>query len=89
MSELVVALVQERNHGDAQANLTVIETRVREAAQAGAQLVLLQELHNGPYFCQRESVEEFDRAEPIPGPSTERLGKLRTGTGVGLGGALF
>ena len=38
--------------------------------------MLLQELHNGPYFCQHESVAEFDRAEPIPGPSTERLGAL-------------
>ncbi len=38
--------------------------------------MLLQELHNGPYFCQHESVTEFDRAEPIPGPSTERIGAL-------------
>ncbi len=42
----------------------------------GAELVLLQELHNGPYFCQHESVDEFDRAEPIPGPSTARIGAL-------------
>jgi len=40
------------------------------------ELVLLQELHNGPYFCQRESVEEFDQAETIPGPGTARIGKL-------------
>jgi agmatine/peptidylarginine deiminase/predicted amidohydrolase len=43
---------------------------------AGVQLVLLQELHNGPYFCQHENVDEFDRAESIPGPSTQRLGAL-------------
>ncbi len=89
MSELVVALIQERNHGDASANLAVIETRVREAAVAGAQLVVLQELHNGPYFCQREATDEFDLAEPIPGPSTERLSALARETGVVLVSSLF
>src|SRR5690606_1396033 len=89
MSELVVALVQERNQGDAQANLAHIETRVREAAAAGAKLVVLQELHNGPYFCQRENVDEFDLAESIPGPSTERLGKLAAQAGVVLVASLF
>lgn len=49
--------MQERNHGDAAANLAVIETRVAEAARAGAKLVLLQELHNGAYFCQHEAVD--------------------------------
>jgi len=76
MSKLKVALLQERDHGSAAANIDAIEAGLREAARAGAQLVLLQELHNGPYFCQRESVAEFDRAEPIPGPSTTRLGAL-------------
>ncbi len=86
---LPVALVQERNHGDAAANLAIIETRVAEAAQAGAKLVLLQELHNGAYFCQHESVDEFDLAEPIPGPSTERLGALAKRHGVVLVSSLF
>ncbi|MBS0214486.1 MAG: carbon-nitrogen hydrolase [Proteobacteria bacterium] len=86
---LPVALVQERNHGDAAANLAVIEERVAEAARQGAKLVLLQELHNGPYFCQHESVHEFDLAEPIPGPSTERLGKLARQHGVVLVSSLF
>ena len=89
MTELVVALVQERNHGDADANLAVIEQRVREAAAAGAGLVVLQELHNGPYFCQRENVDEFDLAEPIPGPSTRRLGELAAACRVVLVGSLF
>ena len=89
MSELVVALVQEQNQGDAQANLALIEKRVREAAAQGAQLVLLQELHNGSYFCQRECVDEFDLAETIPGPSTERLGKLAAETGVVIVASLF
>lgn len=86
---LPVALVQERNHGDAQANLAVIEQRVAGAAKAGARLVLLQELHNGPYFCQHENVAEFDRAEPIPGPSSERLGSLARKHGVVIVGSLF
>jgi len=86
---LSVALIQERNHGDAEANLEVIEQRVAEAATRGAKLVLLQELHNGAYFCQHESVDEFDRAEPIPGPSTERLGKLAKQHGVVLVSSLF
>ena len=87
--KLPVALIQERNHGDAEVNLAVIETRVAEAAGNGAKLVLLQELHNGAYFCQHECVDEFDLAEPIPGPSTERLGKLAKRHGVVLVSSLF
>ncbi len=88
-STLPVALIQERNHGDAEANLAVIEQRVAEAARQGAKLVLLQELHNGAYFCQHESVDEFDLAEPIPGPSTERLGRLAKQHDVVLVSSLF
>jgi N-carbamoylputrescine amidase len=73
---LKVALLQETDRGSREANLDAIESGLREAAAAGAELVLLQELHNGPYFCQHESVDEFDRAESIPGPSTERIGAL-------------
>jgi N-carbamoylputrescine amidase len=73
---LRVALLQERDRGSVSANLDAIEAGLREAARDGAQLVLLQELHNGPYFCQHESVDEFERAEPIPGPSTQRIGAL-------------
>lgn len=86
---LTVALVQERNHGDAAANLDIIRARVAEAAAAGARLVLLQELHNGPYFCQHESVDEFDLAETIPGPSTEYLGALAKQHGVVIVASLF
>ena len=73
---LKVALLQDAHHGNREANLDAIEAGLREAAAAGVELVLLQELHNGPYFCQRESVEEFDQAETIPGHGTERIGKL-------------
>jgi N-carbamoylputrescine amidase len=73
---LKVALLQETHRGSRDANLDAIEAGLREAAAAGAELVLLQELHNGPYFCQHESVEEFDLAETIPGHSTQRIGRL-------------
>ncbi|HRQ63349.1 MAG TPA: carbon-nitrogen hydrolase [Xanthomonadaceae bacterium] len=89
MSMIRVALVQERNHGSVEANLRQIEARVREAAAAGAQLVLLQELHNGPYFCQHEDTAEFDRAEPVPGPSSARLSALARDSGLVLVGSLF
>ncbi|MDR1075744.1 MAG: carbon-nitrogen hydrolase [Xanthomonadaceae bacterium] len=86
---LTVALVQERHHGDVDANLSAIEQRVAEAAQQGAGLVLLQELHNGAYFCQHEQVDEFDQAESVPGPSTDRLGRLAKRHGVVLVSSLF
>ncbi|MBD8898392.1 carbon-nitrogen hydrolase [Rhodanobacter sp. DHG33] len=73
---LKAALLQETDRGSRDANLDAIEAGLREAAKAGAELVLLQELHNGPYFCQHESVDLFDLAESIPGPSTARIGKL-------------
>ena len=73
---LKVALLQETDHGSRDANLDAIEAGLRAAAARGAQLVLLQELHSGAYFCQRENVDVFDQAEPIPGPSSERIGAL-------------
>jgi N-carbamoylputrescine amidase len=86
---LRVALVQERERGSREANLAAIEAATARAAEAGARLVLLQELHNGPYFCQHESVDEFDRAEPIPGDSTRRLSALAKRHGLVLVGSLF
>ena len=88
-TRLPVALIQERNHGDADANLSVIESRVAEAVKRGAKLVLLQELHNGPYFCQHEAVCEFDLAETIPGPSTERIGQLAKDNNIVVVSSLF
>jgi N-carbamoylputrescine amidase len=73
---LRVALLQEADHGSVSANLDAIESGLRAAAAKGVRLALLQELHNGPYFCQHESTQEFDRAETIPGPSTVRIGAL-------------
>jgi N-carbamoylputrescine amidase len=81
--------LQERDHGSRNANLAAIEAGAEHAAAAGASLLLLQELHNGPYFCQHEQVDEFDRAEPIPGPSSERIGALARRLGLVIVASLF
>ncbi len=86
---LRVALVQERDRGSVEDNLATIEARLREAASVGVRLVLLQELHNGAYFCQHENADEFDRAEPIPGPSSERLSALAAELGLVIVASLF
>jgi N-carbamoylputrescine amidase len=86
---LPVALIQERNQGSTEANLDAIEARVAEAAGNGARLVLLQELHNGAYFCQHQCVSEFENAEPIPGPSTQRLSELARRHGLVIVSSLF
>ncbi len=72
-SLLTVALVQQSCSEDKQSNLDKCIEGIAKAAQQGAKLVLLQELHNSLYFCQTEDTRHFDLAEPIPGPSTERL----------------
>jgi len=73
---LKVALVQMACTPDRSDNLERIQTQIRTAAQAGARLVLLQELHNSRYFCQQEDAAQFDLAEPIPGPSSRAMSKL-------------
>lgn len=86
---LALALLQQRDLGSPEANLQGIEAQLRAVAERGAELVLLQELHNGPYFCQREAVDEFDRAEPIPGPSTEFLSRLAAELNLVIVASLF
>ncbi len=84
-----VGLIQQRNTSDIKANVRKLQTRVREAAAAGAELIVLQELHNGLYFCQTEDTALFDLAEPIPGPSTESFGALARELGVVIVLSLF
>lgn len=86
---LKVALVQQPDYGSRADNLAAITNAVAQAAGHGARLVLLQELHNGPYFCQTQDVNVFDLAETIPGPSTEYLGALAREHGVVLVSSLF
>jgi N-carbamoylputrescine amidase len=86
---LRVGLVQQPCVDNREQNLATSEAGVREAAELGARLVLLQELHTSLYFCQHESTTLFDLAEPIPGPSTEFLGRLAKELGIVLVGSLF
>jgi len=89
MSTLTVGLVQQRCSGDRAANLAKSMAGIRDAAARGARLVVLQELHCGPYFCQTEETANFDLAEPIPGPSTEAFGALAKELGVVIVTSLF
>src|SRR5262249_53536915 len=86
---LRVGLVQQPCTADRKLNLQMSEDGIRAAAAGGARLVVLQELHTSLYFCQHESTDLFDLAEPIPGPSTEFLGKLAKQLKVVIVGSLF
>jgi len=83
------AIIQQTNTADQAANVSKLEKNIREVASQGAELIVLQELHNGLYFCQTEDVSVFDQAETIPGPSTERFGKLAAELGVVIVLSLF
>lgn len=89
MRLLKTALVQTHCTADASDNRQRMAAYVREAAAAGAKLVVLQELHNTPYFCQVEDTDNFDFAEPIPGPSTEFYGSVARECAVVLVTSLF
>jgi N-carbamoylputrescine amidase len=69
-------LIQQHNTADTENNVKKLEAGICNCAANGAELIVLQELHNSLYFCQTEEVGIFDLAETIPGPSTERFGKL-------------
>ena len=86
---LKVGLVQQANTGDRTANIEKLKQNIRACALQGAELVVLQELHNGLYICQMENTEVFDQAEPIPGPSTEIFGALAKELGIVLVLSLF
>jgi N-carbamoylputrescine amidase len=71
-----IGIIQQHNTADREDNKRRLAEKIRQLAQQGAELVVLQELHNGLYFCQEENVDTFNQAEPIPGPSTEFYGAL-------------
>lgn len=89
MSTLAVGIIQQSCGPEPEVNLRRTLANIRQAAASGAQLVVLQELHRSVYFCQQELTEMFDLAEPIPGPSTERLGALAAELGIVLVASLF
>ena len=84
-----IGLVQMRCTPDPDENLDRAADWVRRAAQQGAQIVCLPELFRAQYFCQREDIALFDLAEPIPGPSTERLGAVAREEKVTVIASLF
>ena len=84
-----IALIQHTCSNNTASNLTTIEKNIVSAAKAGAELILLQELHNSLYFCQTENSKQFDLAEPIPGPTTERFGKLAAQYKIVIVASLF
>ncbi|MBA6408227.1 carbon-nitrogen hydrolase [Pseudoalteromonas sp. 5Ae-yellow] len=88
-AKLTVALVQQSNTDNAQDNMAKSISAIREAAQKGAKLVVLQELHRSLYFCQTENVDVFDLAETIPGPSSNALGELAKELSIVIVASLF
>jgi len=89
MAKVNIGLVQMSCTADKGANLEKAVARVREAAAKGAQVVCLQELFTSPYFCDVEDYDNFTLAEPIPGPTTETLGKVAAEAGVVIIASLF
>ena len=84
-----IGIIQQHNTADRDDNKRRLAEKIRGLAAKGAKLVVLQELHNGLYFCQEENVETFNQAEPIPGPSTEFYGVLAKELGVVIVTSLF
>ena len=89
MRELKIGILQQHNIADTKKNIERLSENITDLAQRGAELVVLQELHNSLYFCQTEDVNNFDLAEPIPGPSTDFYGELARKLGIVLVTSLF
>jgi len=87
--ELTVGLIQKACIDDIDENKSSLDRLIGQCAGKGARLILLQELHDSLYFCQTEDSDQFDLAEPVPGPTTERLAKLAKDFSVVIVGSLF
>jgi N-carbamoylputrescine amidase len=88
-SNLKVGIIQQSNTDNSQNNIDKLVAKIKDLAAKGAELIVLQELHNGLYFCQTENVNLFEQAETIPGPSTEIFGKAAKENNVVLVTSLF
>ena len=84
-----IGIIQQSITPDVEANKKMLRDEIVKASREGAELVVLQELHNTPYFCQTENTELFNLAEPIPGPSTEFYSQVAAECGVVLVTSLF
>ena len=82
-------IIQQHNTADVADNKRRIETKIARLASEGAELIVLQELHNTLYFCQTEDVSLFDMAETLPGPSTEFFARIARDNGVVIVASLF
>ena len=89
MKELKIGFLQQHNTADTRGNIVRLAESIAGLSRRGAQLIVLQELHNSLYFCQTEDVNNFDLAEQIPGPSTEMFGELARQYGVVIVTSLF
>ena len=89
MKQLKIGIIQQHNTADINSNVEHLADSIRQLASQGAELIVLQELHNSLYFCQVEDVGNFDLAEPIPGPSTERFGQIARELQVVIVASLF
>lgn len=89
MKELKIGILQQHNVADRKVNLTRLAEGIVDLAKRGAELIVLQELHNSLYFCQVEDVDNFDLAETIPGPSTNFFGELAKACNVVIVTSLF
>ena len=87
--KIIAGLIQQANSSNREENMSRLKSRIEECARQGAQLVVLQELHNGLYFCQTENPDCFDEAEPIPGPSTQFYGDIARDCHIVLVTSLF
>ena len=89
MRKLKVGFLQQHNTASVRQNIERLADGIANLARRGAELIVLQELHNSLYFCQVEDVDTFNLAEPIPGPSTEIYGELAKRYGVVIVCSLF
>ena len=89
MRELKIGILQQHNVAERKVNMTRLAQDIVDLAKRGAELIVLQELHNSLYFCQVEDVDNFNLAEPIPGPSTDYFGELARQLGVVIVTSLF
>ena len=89
MRKIKIGFLQQHNVADRRTNILRLAEGIADLAKRGAQLVVLQELHNSLYFCQEENVENFELAEPIPGPSTQMFGEIAKQCGVVIVTSLF
>ena len=89
MRKIKIGFLQQHNVADRRTNILRLAEGIADLTKRGAQLVVLQELHNSLYFCQEENVENFELAEPIPGPSTQMFGEIAKQCGVVIVTSLF